>query len=124
MSLKTVMHPQTREIMNIETNDDPKWMFNYLHRSGMPFSNPIEETGVVLVAASEEVEEEEEVVIDPEVAATVDMTEETIETYNIETMEDVEKVIEDVQNAYIKKLGKIPNNKKNDIDWLLAKINA
>lgn len=62
MSFKIVMHPETKKLMKIDTNKEPRWMFDYLHRNtATPFANPVEEVGMDLVASSENIMTLEEI---------------------------------------------------------------
>lgn len=101
-NLKTVMHPETREIVTIDANKEPNRMSKYFHRNtGLPFENPIEE--VVTEQPVEEVIEEIE---------------------ELQEEEAVEMTIEELHTAYEEKTGKKVSNKyKNDAEWIISKIN-
>lgn len=90
------MHPETRAIIEIDTDKEPTWMSKYLHRnSGLPF-----ETGLELVASSIE------------------------KTPSVEPIDEVELTLEQIQAMYEEKTGKkAPARYKNDTEWLISKIN-
>lgn len=104
MSLKIVMHPETKEIITIDTNKEPKWMSKYLHRiTGLKFENPVEEE------VTEQVEQPTEEVEQPMVVLT--------------PSDNNEMSLEEVQALYVKTTGKnLPPAQKNNKEWLLSKI--
>lgn len=110
MNLRTVMNPETREIIEIDASKEPRWMFEYLHRSGVEFSYPVEETGIELVASSTEI-------VEP-----IEVNQPEAEVYTPDGVIDL--TLEQIQARYTEVTGKdVPARYKNDTEWLLAKIN-
>lgn len=108
MSLKTVMHPETMEVITIDTNKEPGWMFKYLHRiTWQKFDNPVMEEVVEAPVA--------------EVIEVTQPTEEVVETPS----EKKELTLEEIQALYLVTTGKeAPARYKNNPEWLLSKING
>ncbi len=124
MSLKKVMHPETREVITIDPAQEPRWMFNYLHRSGNEFTSPIEESSIELVASSDEVQTDLET-IPTEIIEVEAPSIESTDEVEVVADEVVEMSLEQIQARYTIVTGKeVPARYKNDTEWLLAKING
>lgn len=88
------MHPQTREIIQIDADEEANWQSIFLHRNtGMPFEGA--EVGVEMVAASDRLT----VLETPDFIVTANM--ENIYMDTKESTEEVEMTLEEIQAKYM-----------------------
>lgn len=93
------MDKETREITQVDSDIDPQWQHNYLHRSGQPF-----------------IVEEEPTPDEP----TLEIVEDQEMPQDVGGM-----TLEEAQVKYVDVTGKeLPARYKNDLTWLLSKINS
>lgn len=102
-----VMHPETKEVIIIETEQCPDWKQKFLHRSWAPF---VTDEAVAV--------EKLQKLSDKDLEAIVTQEEEVVEEVVAEWPS-----IEELREEYIQVTGKqVSIRYKNDREWLLQKI--
>ncbi len=97
--MKIVFCPKLQEVITIDETKEPKRQKKYRHRSWKPFTQPAPTP--IEDVPTEELEEiiEERKEEDQEIA-----------------LEKAREMFEAIEGR------KVPNNKKNDLEWILSKI--